>query len=140
MRFHYTIRHVPGKSLYTADTLSRAPLRDSTQADITTSTEVEHFVNAARAVLPASTDSLKAYAQAQANSRICSKLIEFCKSGWPTRNQLCRELKEYWSIRGNLTLNDALLLYQAHIVVPSCMRQQTLEKIHQCIRAYNDAD
>ena len=90
-------------------------------------------MDAARAVLPASTDSLKACAQAQANDRICSKLIAFCKSGWPTRNQLCRELKEYWSIQGNLTLSDALLLYvyQARIVVPSCMRLQTLEKIHQ---------
>ena len=67
MRFHFTIHHVPGKTLYTANTLSRAPLQNSTQAEITTSTEVEHFVDAIRAVLPASTDHLKAYAQAQAN-------------------------------------------------------------------------
>ena len=29
MRFDYTVRHVPGKSLYTADTLSQAPLPHS---------------------------------------------------------------------------------------------------------------
>ena len=32
MIFHYTVEHVPGKLLYTADTLSRAPL-ESSQAD-----------------------------------------------------------------------------------------------------------
>jgi len=55
MRFHYTIHHVPGKSLYTADALSRAPIRDSTQTDVITSSEVEHFVDAIKAMLPAST-------------------------------------------------------------------------------------
>jgi len=72
--------------------------------------KVEHFVEAIRAVLPASTDRLKAYAQAQANDRVCSRLIEFFKSGCPARNQLCRELKEYWSTRGNLTLDDTLCI------------------------------
>jgi len=81
-------------------------------------------------MLPASTDSLKAYAQAQAKDHICSKLIEFCKLGWPTRNQFCREFKEYWSLQGNLILCDALLMYQTCIVVPPCMCQKTLEKIH----------
>ena len=80
--------------------------------------------------LPASADRLQAYANAQANDRICSKLIEFCTKGWPARNQLSRELKEYWRFQGNLTLSNTLLLYQARIVIPSNMRQQTLAKIH----------
>ena len=36
MRYHYTISHVPGKDLCTANTLSRAPLEDpdlQTQAE-----------------------------------------------------------------------------------------------------------
>lgn len=34
MRFQYTIYHVPGKSLYTADMLSRAPIQDSSDDNI----------------------------------------------------------------------------------------------------------
>ena len=130
MRFHYTIRHVPGKSLYTADTLSRAPLQEHSQSHSVSSMETEQFVETIRAVLPASAECLERYAQVQRSDRICSKLIEFCKSGWPTRNQLSRELKDYWRFRGNLTLCNSLLLYQARIVVPTSMRQETLEKIH----------
>ena len=130
MRFHYTIRHVPGKSLYTADTLSRAPLQEHSQSDSVSSMETEQFVETIRAVLPSSAERLERYAQVQTSDRICSKLIEFCKSGWPTRNQLSRELKDYWRFRGNFTLCNSLLLYQARIVVPTSMRQETLEKIH----------
>ena len=130
MRFHYTICHVPEKSLYTAATLSRTPLQEHSQLDSVSSMETEQFVETIRAVLPASAEHLERYAQVQTSNRICSKLIEFCKSGWPTRNQLSRELKDYWRFRGNLTLYNSLLLYQAHTVVPASMRQETLEKIH----------
>ena len=33
MRFDYIIKHVPGKSLHTADTLSRAPLKITADSD-----------------------------------------------------------------------------------------------------------
>ena len=92
MRFQYTIQHVPDKSLYTADTLSRAPLKDSSDTAAVSFRETEQFVQAIRAVLPASTDRLEVYAKKQANDRICSQFIEFCTSGWPCRNQLSREL------------------------------------------------
>ena len=95
MRFQYTIQHVPGKSLYTADTLSRAPLKNPCDAAAVLSGETEQFVQAIRAVLPASADRLEAFAKSQANDKICSQLIKFCRSGWPSRN---RELKEYWRL------------------------------------------
>ena len=128
MRFQYSIHHVPGKTLYTADTLSRAPLCEA--VDTTTSTETENFVQMITAGLPASANRLEAFSKAQANDTICSKLIEFCKSGWPPRNQLDRGLKDYWRFRGDLTLSNTLLLYQSRIVIPLSMRQETLEKIH----------
>ena len=130
MRFQYSIHYVPGKSLYTADTLSRAPLHEAEEATSCSSTEMEQFVQVITAGLPASTDRLEAFSKAQANDSICSKLIEFCTFGWPPRNQLSRDLKEYWRFQGNLTLSNALLLYQGRIVIPLSMRQETLAKIH----------
>ena len=67
MRFQYTIQHVPGKSLYTADTLSKASLKESSDKEAASSTETEQLVQAIRAVLPASADRLETYA---ANDRI----------------------------------------------------------------------
>ena len=132
MRFQYSIQHVPGKTLYTADTLSRAPVKDiSDDSSSYSSQEIEQFVQAITAAFPASPDRLDSYRKAQSEDSICSKLIEYCISGWPNRNNLSRELKDFWRFRGELTLSDTLLLYQSRIVIPVSMRQATLEKIHQ---------
>ena len=117
MRFQYSIHHVPGKTLYTAVTLSRAPLKDI--SDASSSSEIEQFVQAITATFPASTDRLDSYCKAQAEGSICSKLIEYCTSGWSNRSKL------------ELTLSGTLLLYQSRVVIPANMRQSTLEKIHQ---------
>ena len=130
MRFQYTIHHVPGKTLYTADTLSRAPLREPHEVNNSQSAaEIEQFVHAITTALPASPDHLDSCSKTQAEDNLCSKLIDYCKSGWPTRNQLSRALKD-WRFRGELNLSGNLLLYQSRIVVPVGMRQETLEKIH----------
>ena len=131
MRFQYSIQHVPEKTLYTADTLSRAPLEETQDASSSLSSQnIEQFVQAITAALPASPDRLDSYRKAQAEASICSRLIEYCSSGWPNRNKMSRELKEYWRFRGELTLSGTLLLYQSRIVIPLSLRQATLEKIH----------
>ena len=73
---------------------------------------------------------LTSYHKAQAEDSICSRLIEYCSSGWPNRNKLSRELKDYWRFRSELTLSGTLLLYQSRIVIPLSLRQSILEKIH----------
>ena len=123
MRFQYTIRHVPGKTLYTADMLSRAPIQDLSVASCPPiPEETEQFIQVVMASVPADQDRLDSYSKAQIEDKICSKLIEYCTSGWPTRNELPRELKDYWRHRGELTLSDNLLLYNSRIVVPTTMR------------------
>ena len=90
--------------------------------------------------LPVDQDSLDSYSKAQIEDKICSKLIEYCTSGWPTRTELPRELKDYWRYRGELTVNDNLLLYNSRIVVPTTMRQQTLQRSTRIIRAFKDVE
>jgi len=129
MRFSYSIEHVPGKFLYAADTLSRAPLRESDAQTLQRQSEVESFINTITSHLPASQQRLQEYQKAQATDPICSRVITYCKSEWP---KCCNdsELKPYWTVRGNLTLHDELLLYGGRIVVPKQLQKQTLQKIH----------
>ena len=53
MRFHFSISHVPGKSLTIADTLSRAPMGHPTEADDLLQQEACAFINAVMQSLPA---------------------------------------------------------------------------------------
>ena len=130
MRFSYSIQHVPGKLLYTADTLSRAPLREDSDAQtLQRQSEVESFINTITSHLPASQQRLRVYQKAQVADPVCSRVTTYCKSEWP---KSCNdpELKPYWTVRGNLSLHDELLLYGGRIVVPKQLQKETLQKIH----------
>ena len=76
IRFQYSIQHIPGKTLYTADTLSRTPVKDiSDDSSSYSYQEIDQFVQAITATFPGSPDCLDSYRKAQAEDSICSKLI-----------------------------------------------------------------
>ena len=131
MRFLYTIQYAPGKEFYTPDTLSRVLLPE--QGDILQSNtlkETELFVETVIKSLPAHKERLNEYYQNQAKDAICSQLITFCRSGWPSQKPK-RPLCKYWQFQGQISINDHLILYGSRIVVYDTMRTKTLEKIHR---------
>ena len=65
MQFNYSISHVPGKELYTADALSRAPITSFSTIKEVDDHQTELFINAIDSSLPASADSLQEYQAAQ---------------------------------------------------------------------------
>ena len=115
-RFHYTIAHVPGKFLYTADALSCAPVFYN--SPITEEEKDSCSIHALATVLPAKQDRLDEYKCAQKHDPVCSKLRDFCRQGWPSKHQIKGDLKGYWSVRGELTLVEDMLLSGNRILVP----------------------
>ena len=92
MQFTYTISHVPGKMLYTADTLSRAPV-DSIDLTAPTDVDTENFVQAVVSnCLPISSSRLDEICEAQNDDSTCYQLINFCKDGWPNSQEISGEL------------------------------------------------
>ena len=131
MKFQYTVSHAPGKELYIPDTLSRAPLLNQLDSsELMSADDIKFFVRTLTNSLPADKDHLQVYRQAQASDNICSNLICYCRSGWPSHKPK-GELGKYWNFQGELSLSDDLLLYGTRIVVPMSMRHETLQKIHQ---------
>ena len=52
-------------------------------------------------------------------------------NGWPPYRKQCpQELREFWSFRCDLTLEDGLVLKGSRIVIPASMRSQVLQAIH----------
>ena len=73
-RFDYTIHHVPGKELYTADTFSRAPSSVAGIVSQKFQTELEEFIDTITSLLPASKDCLEEYRSAQKEDSTCSMI------------------------------------------------------------------
>ena len=127
-KFDYRISHVPGKLLYTADTLSRDPILEQEQT--ITQEEMEMFVNSLTKSLPASEQRLEAYHRSQEQDEECTQVREYCRSGWPSKQLTPPQLLPYWKVRDNLTICNNLLLYNSRIVVPKSMQRKILQKIH----------
>ena len=77
-RFNYSITYVPGKLLYTADTLSRSP-SPSTATDSGLQDEAEVMMGECTSYLPAGTDTLIRYQKEQEQDRTCQLAIKCCK-------------------------------------------------------------
>ena len=131
MRFDYVIKHVPGKSLHTADALSRAPLEYTVDSDeLMEIQEIECHISTVVDTLPVSSTRLTAISQAQANDPVCSTLISYCSTGWPVKSSLPDSVKPYRKYQGELSVLDNLLLYQNRLVIPRQQQQQILQKLH----------
>ena len=129
-RVDYSIIHVPGKLLYTADTLSRAP-RSTISNDADLEEDVECMMEVTVNNLPASQQRLEEYIKAQATDPVCSLVSRYCCQGWPAKEKIEPHLKPFWKERGDLTINKDLLLYGQRIVVPKSLQKETLLKIHE---------
>ena len=129
-RYDYSVQHVPEKELYTADTLSRAPLKME-EADQKLLEEAESFMEIGVSNLPASKDRLDEYRKHQTSDPVCSMVMKFCQQGWPEKGAVSEEIKAYWRERGGLTICKDLLLYGSRIVVPKSLQKETLQKLHQ---------
>ena len=130
MRFDYSIVHVPGKLLYTADTLSRAPTTLPDADSNALQDEVEGFVSNVTKCLPATEGKLQTYRVFQASDPECVQIMKYCRFGWPEKHCISDGTKPYWVHRGLLTIQDGLLLFGSRIVVPRACRRETLDKIH----------
>ena len=86
MRYDYSISHVPGKYMYTADTLLCDPTIITTSLGDCNLKDIEHFVEVQVESLPASKDRLDIYRQAQMNDSLCSQVIKYCQSSWPEKH------------------------------------------------------
>ena len=106
-RFDYIIKHVPGKQLYEADTLSRTPLL-STMCDPIVEELSELLMKTHIAHLPASTQRLSMYDRAQADDSTCSLLLQYCHNGWPEKQSVDPMDKPYCAVRGELTVVENL--------------------------------
>ena len=131
MRYNFTIVHVPGKALVIADALSRAPLHADVTDSFNLQESTETFISAVVDALPASASRLEQIAKVQSTDPILQQVTRFYQEGWPTNHTIKGSLRPYWCIRSELSMHNSLLLRAHRIVIPTCLQQDTLKRIHE---------
>ena len=102
MRFRFSIRHVPGKQLSTADALSRAPTTTPSSSDNLFQDEVEAYIQVTMQDLPATEKRLAEIQVHQEQDKTCKMVRDFCKRGWPKKAELPDSVKPFYAVSGEL--------------------------------------
>lgn len=90
MYFKFTIEHVPGKSIGTADTLSRAPVPHSLSSEDLNhqpDEQIESHVNTV----------LQQLQKEQEADDLLSQVKQYCERSWPEAARHDNALKPYWA-------------------------------------------
>ena len=130
MRYHYSISHVAGENLCTADTLSRAPLYDPDLQAEQFQQDIQAYVNLIVDHFPATDNKIKEIIQEQEQDTVCQKIKTFCQSGWPNKSDLERVLKPYAIVKHELTIVRGILLRGKRIVIPSKLQIDIVNRLH----------
>ena len=125
--------HVPGKQTYTSDTLSRLQRKqpdNKPEESLISDQEMSAFVCSIVNALPVSDIKLKQIIEAQEEDEVCKQIRQYCLEGWPDKHRIPSSIKPYWSERGEITINQRVILKSMRILIPSAMRLEVLDKIH----------
>ena len=131
MRYEYKIVHVPGKELYTADALSRAPLTSTTADDTYFQQEVKIYANFVMTSLPASDQKLDFIRSHQEVDEVCRQLRMYVEEVWPEKHRLHGALQLFWPYCADMTIVDGFLMFGPRIFILSSLRLQMLDRIHE---------
>ena len=110
MRYSFTIRHVPGKYLYTPDVLSRSPSpakSDDCEAE-ELEISAELFIFTVVSHLPATPNRLKALSIVQSEDKSLQQVKIYYKEGWPERQRIEDKLKPFWFVQNEFSVNNNL--------------------------------
>ena len=132
IRFHVkAVNQVPGKEMHIADALSRMQSENKNRMATVPEEEMNIFSDSVLDSLPVSDLKLMEIKEAQDEDPVCRQIKSYCLEGWPDKFPLNDALKLYWSARGELTTIHGILLKSTRVVVPSAMKLQVLDKIHE---------
>jgi hypothetical protein len=130
MRFKYVIEYTRGKNLVTADALSRAPVSEQQPDEKQRSEEDDLFIRQVIKNIPATEKRLEEIRNESARDRVCQALHRYVKEGWPDSSPEDPELKMFWSVRSEITVQEGLLLFRDRLIIPEILRFDILERIH----------
>ncbi len=130
MRFSFTIGHVPGKSLISADALSRAPTSEPNPVDQQLQDESDAYIQAALQCLPATEKRLAEIQKSQEQDEVCQQIASYCKEGWPERSRLFGDIKKFYPVAAEMSVENGLLLRGNRLVIPTALREDILQRLH----------
>ena len=74
---------------------------------------------------------MEIYHSKQAEDPVCSKVMEYCRTGWPRKYLILPNLIPYWKLRSSFTIYNDVLLFNERTIIPPTLQKETLQKIYE---------
>ena len=128
-KYNVQIRYIQGKSNVIADALSRISHMEPPAEDNEIPLVELDTISRTLPSSPAKLDEVREYTDQDV---VLSHLKDVVHHGWPEYPNECpQDLKEFWNFREDLSVENGLILKGHKLVIPSKLRPQMLQIVHQ---------
>uniref|UniRef100_A0A5S6QLW0 RNA-directed DNA polymerase n=1 Tax=Trichuris muris TaxID=70415 RepID=A0A5S6QLW0_TRIMR len=126
--YQYAVEYVPASRNAPADALSRLPVEE-TDIPVDVQQPSGQLLNLRINELTLSKRQLQ---RCLAQDRVLGTVIRYIESGWPSPEEaIDDELRPFFDRRLELSYEDHVLMWQGRIVVPTALRLQIQEVLHE---------
>jgi len=123
------LKLVSGENLIVPDVLSRLPLSHFSERDEELLKEVETYIDAVTALVPATDKPLWDIREGLLSDATCSKVIDYCSKGWP--HIISADLVPFKRVVADLSCARGLLLKGDRLAIPKMLRYDVVKDIHE---------
>ena len=128
-RYDFQLSCKSGHKMVLADALSRASVKDADPdiSDEELAAQI-HMVYSNNEVICANLEEVR---RATADDHVLTELGEKIQNGWPSRrDEVNNELKQYWSYRDELSINNGIIFESDRAVILKKLRPEMLKQLH----------
>lgn len=128
--YDFKVIYTPGKYMYIADTLSRAPLKELMQDRITVENDLQTCFLLQN--IPFSEQkTIKIQTEIKKDNE-CGWLIQYITNGWPkNRNDVNENVKLFWPYREQLHYTGGIIFKGDRVFIPGLLRKEMLSRVHE---------
>lgn len=128
--FDIRVEYTPGKYMYIADTLSRAPLSEKLHSRVSDEVDLQTcFLIDNVQISDKKLDLIKRHIAADEDSKT---IINYICNGWPkNRREVSECVRVLWPYRGSLQFIDGMIFKDNRVYIPQGIRGVMLDKVHE---------
>lgn len=128
--YDFKVVYTPGKYMYIADALSRAPLSEMMHEQVSDEVEVQtcFMINN----MPYSCTKMEAIKKESETDSDCKSLVGYIRNSWPkNRRDVVENMKVFWPYREELHYVDGIILKGERVFIPRALRDEMLSRVHE---------
>ncbi|XP_015109328.1 uncharacterized protein K02A2.6-like [Diachasma alloeum] len=121
--YDFTLQYIEGKTTWSADCLSRAPILRGEESDMIEGFSYINFIEAEAKMI-----DMELIKSELSKDEILSDVIEYVKVGWPSK--VDSYLESYKRREKELYLEDNCLMLGSRVIIPRSLRAMVLRELH----------